>query len=122
MRDLLYEPGTASVRAQIGIEADDARVFHPYRIDEISRCSAIMRRDEEIPEAVRELLSVGLIYDMRPAHLSPSVSVVSRHIRISIQTVRRRRIDWESVDPEIRFDLVARATRLILIWRGSMVR
>lgn len=122
MRDLLYEPGTASVRAQIGIEQDDPAVFHPYRIEEIVRTAVILERDGEIPSGVRGILRVGLIYDLRPNHLAPSVSVAARHLRSSVLAVRRSRVAWECIDPEIRFDLVARATRMILIWRGTLVR
>lgn len=121
MRDLLYEPGTASVRAQIGIEQDDPQIFHPYRIEEIVRTAVILERDGEIPFGVRDILRVGLIYDMRPNHLAPSVAVAARHLRSSATAVRKARVFWECVDPVIRFDLVARSTRMILIWRGSGV-
>jgi ABC-type multidrug transport system ATPase subunit len=115
------EPGVVSVRSQIGIVAEDPRIFRPYTVDEALRCAAILRRDLEIPGTVRRLLSVGLPFDLLPGHLSPSEEALGRRLRIRASLVEDRRVLWECVEPGIRFDLARRASAMILVWRGSAI-
>ena len=121
MRDLFTEPGIVSVRSQIGIEVEDERIFRPYTVDEALRVAAIFRRDPEIPRGVRALLAVGMIYDLLPGHLSPDDEAIARRLRTTPTRIDDRRVRWESVDPILRFDLVHRATALIIAWRGKEV-
>ena len=121
MRDLFTEPGIVSVRSQIGIEVEDERIFRPYTVDEALRVAAILRRDSEIPIGVRALLAVGIVYDLLPGHLSPDDEALARRLRTKVDRIEDRRVRWESVDPVLRFDLVHRATALIIAWRGKQV-
>jgi hypothetical protein len=121
MRDLFTEPGIVSVRSQIGIEVEDERIFRPYTVDEALRVAAILRRDPEIPMGVRALLAVGIVYDLLPGHLSPDDEALARRLRTKVDRIEDRRVRWESVDPVLRFDLVHRATALIIAWRGKEV-
>lgn len=121
MRDLFTEPGIVSVRSQIGIEVEDERIFRPYTVDEALRVAAILRRDPEIPIGVRALLAVGIVYDLLPGHLSPDDEALARRLRTKVDRIEDRRVRWESVDPVLRFDLVHRATALIIAWRGKEV-
>lgn len=121
MRDLFTEPGIVSVRSQIGIEVEDERIFRPYTVDEALRVASILRRDPEIPIGVRSLLAVGIVYDLLPGHLSPDDEALARRLRTRVDRIEDRRVRWESVDPVLRFDLVHRATALIIAWRGKEV-
>ena len=118
MSERFTEPGVVSVRSQIGIVAEDPRVFHPYTVEEALRCAGILRRDLEIPGAVRSLLTVGLAFDLLPGHLSPSEEALARRLNISEESVSRRRLKWETVDPVLRFEISRRSTSMILAWRG----
>jgi len=116
--DLFSEPGTASVRAQAGIVAEDPRVFAPYTIREAVRCADVIARDAAIPEEVRDLLRVGLSYDLRPGHLRPRMDELLGPTKRSPTRVKADRLRWESVDPILRFETVARATGMILALRA----
>lgn len=114
-----WEPGAASVRAQLGIAEGDGMVFRPYTLDEALRAAQIIVRDASIPLEVRSLIPVGLASDLRPAHLMPRAEELGFALRMKAGTVRTRRLLWELVDERTRFDLVHRACRMILAWRGE---
>ena len=116
--DRWFEPGTASVRAQAGIVAEDPAIFRPYTIREAVRCADVIARDGAIPNDVRELLRVGLSYDLRPGHLRPRMDELLGPTKRSPQRIKRDRLRWESVDPILRFETVARATGMILALRA----
>lgn len=112
------EPGSESIRRQLGIRAEDPRVFRPYTLTEAIDAARLMESDEAIADEVRQMLSVGLAYDLMPAHLMPRVEQVAGRLGTSVRRVRRYRLLWETVDPDVRFNVVRRACRLILAWRG----
>ncbi len=112
-------PGTASIRSQLGIEQEDPRYFHPYRIADAIRAADVLAGDSTVPKPVRRLLRVGLALDLRPGHLTPNKSHLGRHLNLDRRTVAARELAWESVDPVLRFELVRRASALILLWRGK---
>lgn len=121
MREIFAEPGIVSVRTQIGIETEDRRVFRPYTVDEAIRAAAVIRRDREIPGAVRNLIAVGVVFDLLPGHLTPDDDALARRLRTRPDRIEDRRVRWESVDPVIRFEVVHRATAIILAWRGKAI-
>ena len=77
MSDRLSIPGSASVRSQLGIVAEDPRIFRPYAVEELSSAAEILARDESISDHVRRLIPIGVVYDLRPAHLMPRVEQVA---------------------------------------------
>lgn len=111
-------PGAASIRSQVGIVPEDPEVFRPIEIKEALEAVGILERDETISEEIRALLSVGILLDLMPGHLTPRKSMIAERLRVSVRTIRRREIDWELVDPRIRFDLTHRASRLVIAARG----
>jgi hypothetical protein len=118
-RSEMWEPGSQSVRSQLGIEQEDPRVFRPYTLDEALRTAQILYRDETLPIAIRSLIHVGIVLDLMPAHLAPETAVLGKCLRMKPGTVRTRRLLWELVDERERFDLVRRACGMILAWRGE---
>lgn len=112
-------PGTASIRSQIGIEQEDPAVFHPYRVAEAVRAADVLSGDSEVPRPVRRLLRVGLALDLRPGHLTLTKSELGRRLALDRRTVKARELAWESLDPLLRFELVRRASVMILMWRGT---
>lgn len=116
--DRWFEPGSASIRAQTGIVAEDPKVFAPYTVGEAIRCADVIARDEAIPMEVRDLLRVGLSYDLRPGHLRPRMEQIVASSRRSPTRIKHDRLRWESVDPILRFEVVARATGMILALRA----
>jgi hypothetical protein len=120
-REILDEIGTASIRSRLGIEQEDPRVFRPWEPELALRAGRVLERDETIPPAVRRLVALGIVLDLRPGDLTPRRADLARLLGISLATVRRREIRWEAVDPVIRFDLVRRATSMALQWRAADV-
>lgn len=118
-RSDLWEPGSASVRSQLGIEQEDPMVFRPYTLDEALRAVQILARDESVPIEVRSLIPVGVVLDLMPAHLTPETPVLASVLRLKPGTVRTRRLLWELVDEVERFEVVRRACGMILAWRGE---
>jgi hypothetical protein len=113
------EPGSVSIRAQVGIRAEDPRVFRPIRLTEALRVARIIAADESIPEEIRGLVEVGIPLDLMPGHVTPAKAALSEALRVSVRTVRRRELAWELCDQRVRFDLVHRASRLVFAERGS---
>lgn len=117
--DLFWETGSASVRAQIGITPEDPKVFHPYTVDECLWCARVLGSDMLPQIVIARLLPLGLIIDLMPSHLMPSVSILSLRLRRSPEWLRRSRLQWECVDPVIRFALVRKSVAMILMLRGA---
>jgi hypothetical protein len=120
-REILDEIGTASIRSRLGIEQEDPRVFKPWEPELALRAGRVLERDETIPPAVRRLVALGIVLDLRPGDLTPRRGHLALLLGISLATVRRREIRWEAVDPVVRFDLVRRATSMALQWRAADV-
>lgn len=118
----LEEPGAVSVRAQVGIEQEDPRVFHPIRLAEALKVARILKRDETLPEEIREILEVGIPLDLMPGHVTPAKSALAEALGVSVRTIRRRELAWETADQRLRFDLVHRASRLVFTERGARLR
>ena len=118
-RSDLWEPGSASVRSQLGIEQEDPLVFRPYTLDEALRAVQILARDESVPMEVRSLIPVGVVLDLMPAHLTPETPALASVLRLKPGTIRTRRLLWELVDEVERFEIVRRACGMILAWRGE---
>ncbi len=112
-------PGTASIRAQIGIVQEDPRVFHPFTIEEAIRAADAISIDSTIPNPVRRLLRVGIALDLRPGHLTPTKSALGRALDLDRRTVAAREGLWECLDPILRADLVGRAAAMILLRRAQ---
>ena len=119
MSERLSIPGSASVRSQLGIVAEDPRVFRPYAVEELSRAAEIIARDQTISDHVRRLIPIGVVYDLRPAHLMPRVEMMAVRLGCSVRRIRRDLIAWEVVDPIDRFEIARRACGMILAWRGQ---
>lgn len=115
------EPGAVSIRSQVGIRAEDPRVFRPIRLAEALKVARIIRADETIPEEIRALVEVGIPLDLMPGHVTPAKAALAEALRVSVRTVRRRELAWETADQRLRFDLVHRAARLVFAERGSKV-
>jgi len=115
---IVDEPGSQSIRRMLGIRPEDPKVFRPYTVPEAVAAAAIISADGGIAAEVRAMIPVGLAYDLCPAHLMPDCAEVATRLRVSPRRVRRQRLIWETVDPDLRFALVRRACRLILAWRG----
>lgn len=118
----LEEPGTASIRAQVGIEQEDERVFHPVTLREALRVSRLIRDDEALDARVRRLAEVGVVLDLMPGHLMPRRHDHAVALGISTRTVRRRAYAWEGVDELTRFACAQRAIRAIIAERGARLR
>jgi hypothetical protein len=113
------EPGSVSIRAQVGIRAEDPRVFRPIRLTEALRVARIIAADDSIPEEIRGLVEVGIPLDLMPGHVTPAKTALAEALRVSVRTIRRRELAWELCDQRVRFDLVHRASRLVFAERGS---
>lgn len=116
------EPGSASIRSQMGIEQDCPEMFRPYDLGEAREAAALLSADEtlraEYP-AVVQLLGIGIPLDLMPDHLSPTMAALARSARLRRRTADAYRMMWESVDPALRANLVHRAIRIILVLRAS---
>ena len=112
-------PGAASIRSQVGIQAEDPAIFRPIEVDEAIEAARVLKRDETISEEIRDLLEVGIALDLMPGHLTAPKTAIAERLRVSVRTIRRREIDWELVDQRIRFDLTHRAARLVFAARGA---
>lgn len=121
MDERVIEPGVASVRAQLGIEQEDPAIFRAYEIAEILPVVGWLRNSGDVPRSVRRIVEVGVLYDLRPQHLSPRLTEVGKALGIAASTVARHRELWEGIDPQLRFDLVQRAVRMLLVFRGSAI-
>lgn len=115
----LSEPGSESIRAQLGIEQEDPAVFRAAQLAEAVSAARTIRDDEELPREVRLCAEVGITLDLMPGHLSPQRTALARRLACSARTVRRRELAWEGVDPVLRFDLVRRAIRLLIVQRAA---
>ena len=120
-RDPIDEIGSASIRSRLGIVQEDPDVFRPWEPELALRAGRILERDETIPPAVRRLVALGIVLDLRPGDLTPRRRDLARLLEISVATVHRREARWESVDPAVRFDLVRRAVSMALQWRAADV-
>ena len=119
MHDRFFLPGSVSVRAQLGIRTEDPKIFRRYTLAEAIRCAKVLASDRDIALFVRALLPVGLCLDLRPGHISATITSIAEACGIGARTVRQHRVMWECVDSAIRFDAVKRSCGLILTWRGS---
>ena len=117
--DKVHEPGSQSIRAQLGIAQEDARIFRPNRLIECLRVARIIRDDESITPEVRRLVEVGIVLDLMPGHLRPRRERMAAALGCSVRTVVRREIEWEAVCVLERFELVRRACRLIVSMRAA---
>lgn len=117
MREI--EPGISAIRSQLGVVAEDPRIFKAYSEDEAIRAARTIAEDDLLDRRVRRLVAVGIPFDLRPAHLMPRVDRFAARIKRSPERVRSDLILWESLDPVTRFDLVHRAVRMILAWRAA---
>jgi hypothetical protein len=122
MDERIIEPGVASVRAQLGIDQEDPAIFRPYELEEIIPVAGYLRNAPDVPRRVRKIMEVGLVYDLRPQHLAPRLVPLGKALGLAPSTVARHRQLWEGLDQETRFDLVQRAVRMILVFRGSAIR
>ncbi len=111
-------PGTASIRSQVGIVQEDPAIFRPYTISECCAAAEILAGDSETPRPVRRLLQVGLCLDLRPGHLTPTKASLAHKLRRDRKTVVAHELAWESVDPILRAEIVAKAVRMIVLWRA----
>lgn len=111
--------GPASIRAQVGIVSEDPRIFRPIKLREALAVARLLKKDEQIPEDVRDVLEVGIPLDLMPAHLTPRKTELAEALNVSTRTIRRREILWELADQRLRFDLVHRASRLVFAERGA---
>jgi hypothetical protein len=118
----IEEPGTRSVRAQLGIADEDERVFHPVTLKEAIATARMVRDDSALPPLVRRLVEVGLVLDLMPLHLTPCRREHARLLGVSVRTIRRRAIQWEGISQATRFDLTQRAMRAIIAARGARLR
>ena len=118
----LEEPGAVSVRSQVGIEQEDPRIFHPIRLAEALKVARILKRDDALPEDIRDIIEVGIPLDLMPAHVTPAKSDLAEALGVSVRTIRRRELAWETSDQRLRFDLVHRASRLVFTERGARLR
>jgi hypothetical protein len=114
-------PGAASIRTQVGIRSEDPRVFRPIRLTEALRAARIIRADETLSEEIRALVEVGIPLDLMPGHVTPPKAALAEALRVSVRTIRRRELAWETADQRLRFDLVHRAARLVFAERGSRI-
>jgi hypothetical protein len=117
--DRIHEPGSQSIRAQLGIAQEDARIFRPNRLIECLRVARIIRKDESITPEVRRLVEVGVVLDLMPGHLRPRRERMAAALRCSVCTVEDLEIEWEAFCALQRFDLVRRACRLIVSMRAA---
>ena len=111
--------GSASLRSQIGIAAEDPRIFRPISVAEALEVASIIKADTSIEEDIRDVIEVGIPLDLMPAHLTPRKELLAEALRVSVRTIRRRELAWELCDQRVRFDLVHRASRLVFANRGS---
>jgi len=111
--------GSASLRSQIGIAAEDPRIFRPISVIEALDVARIIKADTSIEEDIRDVIEVGIPLDLMPAHLTPKKEILAEALRVSVRTIRRRELAWELCDQRVRFDLVHRASRLVFANRGS---
>ena len=118
----LEEPSAFSVRSQVGIEQEDPRVFHPIRLAEALKVARILKRDEALPEDILDILEVGIPLDLMPSHLTPAKTALAEALGVSVRTIRRRELAWETEDQRLRFDLVHRASRIVFTERGARLR
>jgi hypothetical protein len=115
----LQEPGSEAIRGQLAIVAEDPEVFKPHSLYESLKVARIIRDDEDIAPEIRRLVEVGIVLDLMPGHLRPRRDRMARALGCSVRTLLRREIEWEGVDPMVRFGLVRRAARLIVAMRAA---
>lgn len=114
-----HEPGSAAARWQAGIAPECPQVFRAVTLREAVDVATIVARDESVG-SWSQVATVGIVYDLMPGHLRPSRSRVADALGVSERTVERREVVWEMADGVQRFELVARATRLLLLLRASV--
>lgn len=110
--------GSAAARWQAGIAPEDAEVFRAVTLADAAEAARIVSRDI-IARQMRGIAEVGLILDLMPGHLRPSGAELARELGITIDSTERREIAWELLEPRARFDLVARAMRLLMMLRAG---
>jgi hypothetical protein len=113
-----HEAGSAAVRWQVGIAADDAGVFRAVSLAEAVDAARIVSRDASVG-AFRQAALVGIVLDLMPGHLRPTREAIGERLSCSVGIVERRELAWELADQQTRFDLVARAIRLVLLLRAA---
>ena len=117
--DKVHEPGSQSIRAQLGIAQEDARIFRPNQLIECLRVARIIQKDESITPDVRRLVVVGVVLDLMPGHLRPRRERMAAALGCSVRTVVDLEIEWEAVCALERFHLVRRASQAILCMRAA---
>jgi hypothetical protein len=113
-----HEPGSAAARWQAGIEPECPRVFRPVTLREAVDVAAIIARDQSVG-SWSQVATAGIVYDLMPGHLRPARSRLAEALGITERTLERRELVWEMADTRLRFDLVARSTRLLLLLRAA---
>ena len=89
MHDRYWLPGSVSVRAQLGIRAEDPNIFRTYTLAEAIRCAKVLSADRNISLFVRALLPVGLCLDLRPGHISATIASIAQACGMGARTVRQ---------------------------------
>jgi hypothetical protein len=118
----LEEPGTASIRSQVGIAQEDPSVFYPFTLREALRVARFVRDDESIDRRVRALAEVGVVLDLMPGHLMPRRHDHAVALGVSARTIRRRAIRWEGVSESVKFYTTQITARAIIAERGAKLR
>lgn len=115
-------PGPVSIRSQLGILTEDARVFHPITMTEALEVALLIKRDVELPRRTRKCVVLGIILDLMPGHLTPAKGVLATLLDCSYETIQDHELEWEATDQNVRFELTRRAMRMIIAARGSAIR
>ena len=115
------EPGSQSIRAQIGIRTEDPAVFHPITLEEALEVAQIIAADESLDREYARAAETGIVLDLMPGDLTPRKDVVAQALGLSVRTIRRRELVWELSNQLERFSLVMRALRLLIAKRGAKV-
>lgn len=115
------EPGSQSIRAQIGIRTEDPAIFHPITLDEALEVAKIVSGDESLEREYARAAEIGIVLDLMPGDLTPRKESVARALGLSVRTIRRRELVWELSNQIDRFAMVMRALRLLIAKRGAKV-
>ena len=117
----IIELGAEALRVRLGIAQEDPKVFRANSLEESVAVARIIRDDEEFPREMRGVVEVGIVLDLMPDHLTPRRDALARRLGCSVKTVRRRELAWEGLDPNVRFALVHRASRLVIALRAAIM-
>ena len=111
-------PGSAAARWQAGIAPEDPEIFRAVTLGDATEAARIVARDI-LADRMRGIAEVGITLDLMPGHLRPPAKALADALGISVESARRREVAWELLEPSARFDLVARAMRLLLLIRAG---